>query len=164
MNWPGDSAIVVPIDFSAESFRALDEALAMAAAPSQVHVVHVMDELTFGRCQALGQDALEIERLQLKQSLREWLPEDKYRQVPIDISCGDPGREIAKFAMRVEASLIVMPSHGRGGPQPPLAIGSVAERVVRLAHCPVLILKHLSERSAEPCGETSEFSHAGAAI
>ena len=38
------------------------------------------------------------------------------------------------------ADLIVMPSHGRSGVKR-LLIGSVAERVVRLAHCPVLVLR-----------------------
>jgi nucleotide-binding universal stress UspA family protein len=53
---------------------------------------------------------------------------------------GDPGREIAAHAEELHAELIVMPSHGRTGLSR-LFIGSVAERVVRLAHCPVLILK-----------------------
>jgi nucleotide-binding universal stress UspA family protein len=43
--------------------------------------------------------------------------------------------------------LIVMPSHGRSG-VPRLLIGSVAERVLRLAHCPVLILRGLSRKPA----------------
>jgi len=61
------------------------------------------------------------------------------KSLQIDILFGDAGHEIAKLAERQGAELIVLPSHGRTGIKR-LLIGSVAERVVRLAHCPVLIL------------------------
>ena len=64
----------------------------------------------------------------------------KYAKAPIEILFGDPGHEITEFAERVKADLIVMPSHGRTGLSR-LLIGSVAERVIRLAHCPVLVLR-----------------------
>jgi nucleotide-binding universal stress UspA family protein len=48
---------------------------------------------------------------------------------------------IAKNAETTDADLIVLTSHGRTGLKRVL-LGSVAERVVRLAHCPVLIVKH----------------------
>ncbi len=56
--------------------------------------------------------------------------------------CGSeiPAARSPRFAEQLHAELIVMPSHGRTGLSR-LFIGSVAERVVRLAHCPVLILK-----------------------
>ena len=73
-------------------------------------------------------------------ALRERLSDEKYAQVPIEILFGDPGHEITDFAERVRADLIVMPSHGRTGLSR-LLIGSVAERVIRLAHCPVLVLR-----------------------
>ena len=53
---------------------------------------------------------------------------------------GDPGHEIAEFAEEIDAELIVIPSHGRTG-LTRLLLGSVAERVVRLAHCPVLVFR-----------------------
>jgi universal stress protein A len=53
---------------------------------------------------------------------------------------GDPGQQIAIFAKEMKAGLIVMSSHGRTG-LAHLLIGSVAERVLRLASCPVLILR-----------------------
>ena len=59
-----------------------------------------------------------------------------------DIACqiGDPGSEIVSFANEVNANMIIMPSHGRTGISR-LLIGSVAERVLRLASCPVLVLR-----------------------
>ena len=63
-----------------------------------------------------------------------------FEKVDFQVRFGDPGREIAALAEELHAELNVMPSHGRTGLSR-LFIGSVAERVVRLAHCPVLILK-----------------------
>ena len=53
---------------------------------------------------------------------------------------GDPASEIVDFASGIAADIIVLPSHGRTG-LTHLLIGSVAERVIRLAKCPVLVLK-----------------------
>jgi nucleotide-binding universal stress UspA family protein len=51
-----------------------------------------------------------------------------------------PGREIAAFAKEGGHDLVVMGTHGRTGLRH-LVIGSVAERVVREAHCPVLVVR-----------------------
>jgi nucleotide-binding universal stress UspA family protein len=53
---------------------------------------------------------------------------------------GDPGREVADYAQKSAADLIVLPSHGRTGLSR-LLMGSTAERIVRMAHCPVLVLR-----------------------
>ena len=67
-----------------------------------------------------------------------WTP--KYTPVQIDILFGDPGYRIAEHAQRLGAELIVTPSHGRTGLER-ILLGSVAERVIRLSHCPVLVLR-----------------------
>ena len=51
---------------------------------------------------------------------------------------GDPGTKIVEYAREIKADLIVMPSHGRTGIKH-LLLGSVAERVIRLAECPVMV-------------------------
>jgi nucleotide-binding universal stress UspA family protein len=56
------------------------------------------------------------------------------------MAIGDLAREIADFAQSCHADLIVLPSHGRTGISR-LLIGFVAERVVRRARCPVLVLR-----------------------
>ena len=53
---------------------------------------------------------------------------------------GDPGVEVLQLAKRLRADLIVMATHGRKGLRH-LVLGSVAERVVREAPCPVLTVK-----------------------
>jgi nucleotide-binding universal stress UspA family protein len=75
-----------------------------------------------------------------EKALRERMRDDKYRAVQIDIKFGDPGHRIADLAKELKTDLIVMPSHGRTGLSH-LLIGSVAERITRLSHCPVLILR-----------------------
>jgi nucleotide-binding universal stress UspA family protein len=53
---------------------------------------------------------------------------------------GDPGMVLTDYAQEINAELIVVSSHGRTG-LTRLLLGSVAERIVRHAHCPVLVLR-----------------------
>jgi nucleotide-binding universal stress UspA family protein len=53
---------------------------------------------------------------------------------------GDPPTEILRIATQIPADLIVMGTHGRRGLLERL-MGSVAEKVVRLAPCPVVTVK-----------------------
>ncbi len=57
------------------------------------------------------------------------------------ILAGEPEDEIVRFAEEKDCDLIVMGSHGHKG-FVKLLIGSVAERVIGRAHCPVLVMKH----------------------
>jgi nucleotide-binding universal stress UspA family protein len=58
----------------------------------------------------------------------------------IVVSRGDPAREIIRVASEAPDPVIVIASHGRTG-LARLALGSVAERVIRAAHCPVLVVR-----------------------
>lgn len=57
------------------------------------------------------------------------------------IRVGNPVDEITRFIDEEKVSLVVMGTHGRTGLQH-LLVGSVAERVVRTATCPVLTVRH----------------------
>jgi len=63
--------------------------------------------------------------------------------VTTEVSVGNPARTIAKIAAERGADLIVMGTRGRGG-FAHLLLGSVAERVIRTAHCPVLTVREHS--------------------
>jgi nucleotide-binding universal stress UspA family protein len=133
--------IVVPVDFSEDSLAAVTTALRIAAAPSDVYVVHVLAEPHTADPAVVWQAMdSEIRREQAEQALRECLTGDEHAGLQIQIEFGDAGFRIAAFAEQIGADLIVMPSHGRTGLKR-LLIGSVAERVVRLAHCAVLVLR-----------------------
>ena len=56
------------------------------------------------------------------------------------VQVGVPFEEIVKIAEEERADMIVMGTHGRGGLNRML-LGSVAERVIRLAPCPVLTVR-----------------------
>ena len=134
--------VLVPVDFSDESFAAVDTALQIAAAPASVHVVHVLPEMQTADPGVVWQAMdVEIRRKHASAELRNRLAGESHQRVQVTIEFGDPGYRISAFAQNLGADLIVMPSHGRTGLKR-IMIGSVAERVVRLAHCPVLVLRH----------------------
>ena len=109
--------------------------------PSAVHVIHVLLDMSQAEPGVIwGEINNEKRARHATDALRERLLDDKSRDVQIEIEFGDPGYRIADRAKQLEADLVVMPSHGRTGFKR-LLIGSVAERVIRLAHCPVLVLR-----------------------
>lgn len=133
--------VIVPIDFSEQSFDALKLALDLVSDPSYVHVIHVLFELSAGEPAMVWGMLQEADRVwNVKQAIMEKIDEDLHKKIHIEVAFGDPGSQIASYAEKIAANLIVLPSHGRTGLKR-LFIGSVAERVVRLAHCPVLVLR-----------------------
>lgn len=141
MSWFPKRTVVVPVDFSDDSLAAVDVALDLVAEPSGVQVLHVLPEASMMDPDPVW---LEIDNANRSErtieALRERLPGERYEQVQVEVEFGDPGYRIADFAQRVGAEVIVIPSHGRTGLKHML-LGSVAERVVRLSHCPVLVLR-----------------------
>jgi nucleotide-binding universal stress UspA family protein len=147
MPWPPQNNIVVPVDFSDMCREALNTAMAIAGDPARVRVVYVLPQFSPVEPVMVGEsldDDLRIKHA--KKSLAEWLAADKYERVTHEVVIGDAGHEIAHYASQVEADLIVMPSHGRTGLARVL-LGSVAERTLRLAPCPVLVLRKPKEHS-----------------
>jgi len=134
--------IVVPVDFSDQSFKAIDVALDIADGDaSKVNVVHVLPELNLAEPGVIWHAIDHASRQEhAVHAMKERLVADKYQDLHLGIEFGDPGCRVAEHAKNLGAGLIVMPSHGRRGWQR-LLIGSVAERITRLAHCPVLILR-----------------------
>jgi nucleotide-binding universal stress UspA family protein len=132
--------VVVPVDFSDRSLAAVRLARTLVEAPSGLHVVHVLPMLSpMDPGVVWGSWTDDSRRKHARAALLGQLGEIA-NEARITIVIGDPAREIAEIASRDGAELIVIPSHGRTGPSRVL-IGSVAERVVRHAHCPVLVLR-----------------------
>jgi nucleotide-binding universal stress UspA family protein len=139
MSWLPKRSVVVPVDFSEQSIAAVDLALGMVEDASHVHVIHVLEPVMYIEYGWPGIDD-EARCRHGEEALRKRLKGERYDKVQLKATVGDPGTEIVAFAQKVGAELIVLPSHGRTG-LTRLLIGSVAERVVRLAHCPVLVLR-----------------------
>ncbi|ETX05969.1 universal stress protein [Candidatus Entotheonella palauensis] len=133
--------ILVPMDFSPDAEQALESAMALArqfqARITLLHAVHlpVTTEVSltayFSEMQASAQRGMETYQ---KQVTDAGLPVDMF------VLVGVPFRKIIETAANEGADLIVMGTHGRTG-VPHLMLGSVAERVVRLAPCPVLVTR-----------------------
>jgi nucleotide-binding universal stress UspA family protein len=141
MPWFPKQRVIVPIDFSAESFAALDVALQLVELPNQVSIIHVLQDLQpleAGEVWGVVDPTARIEAA--RNALRGKLTDDKYSSITLEVILGDPAEGIASYAEHSSAQLIVIPSHGRRG-LTRLLMGSTAERVVRLAHCPVLVLR-----------------------
>ena len=141
MPWFPKEKVVVPVDFSDESFTALQTALELVDTPEHVLVVHVLQDLSpMESGEVWGRVDHETRIRHTTKALQERLAEKGHDNVATDVVLGDPGHEVADLAVREKADLIVLTSHGRTGLKH-LLIGSVAERVIRLAHCPVLVLR-----------------------
>jgi nucleotide-binding universal stress UspA family protein len=131
--------IVVPVDFSDFSLKAIDRAIELADEQTEIHAIHVMLPLNVMEPGVMfGEVTDESRRKNVEKHLRQQIKDDG--KVTTHAVVGDPGQEIVSFAKNEAADLIVIPSHGYGFFKH-LLLGSVAERVVRLAHCPVLVLK-----------------------
>jgi nucleotide-binding universal stress UspA family protein len=138
--------VLCPIDFSNDSFTALDYAADFARQSNgQLILIHVVDNpLTdfYGpsgaNFYAEVEHALEKSKQMLTDAARTHAAGVSYETV---VKHGNPYTEIIDLATAQHADMIVMSTHGRTGPQR-LVIGSVAEKVVRTAPCPVFTVRH----------------------
>lgn len=141
MSWFNGKRVVVPFDFSDECINAVEMALQLAASPGDVHVAHVLLQLPATDPLVIWDEFSDERRKEfVRAAIEKKLTENDIEGVQVDVSLGNPGRVIADLAGEVEAGLIVIPSHGYTGVKR-WFLGSVAERVVQLAKCPVLVLK-----------------------
>jgi universal stress protein A len=134
--------LLVPVDFSRHSLVALRHALALAAANgARLVLLHVLEPFHPGLL--MDTTAVEAAARRAANERLEKLLLDTRRTCPAasrELRAGHPVQTIVALAKRVRADLIVMGTHGRTGLRRSL-IGSVAERVVREAHCPVLVVR-----------------------
>ena len=136
-----DVPIIAPVDFSAESDRAVATAIELAGNADQVTAVHVTPPVLIVEPVVVYDTVSdEARRNSLEAALVKRFSGRQYEGIKVEVRIGDPGAEIVKVATDLKAGLIVMPSHGRTGLKH-LLLGSVAERVVRTATCPVLVIR-----------------------
>ncbi len=133
--------ILVPIDFSDISFQALREAIDFTADPSRVYVLHVVPELEATDPGMIWQSVSSDSRKEhVQKAFDSKMEELGLSGVHFSTAVGNPSSEIIDYATTQGIDLIVLPSKGKTGIERFL-LGSVAERVVRHAHCPVLVLR-----------------------
>jgi nucleotide-binding universal stress UspA family protein len=148
------SKIIAPVDFSDRCPGAARFAEALAEHyGAEVHMVHVIPPMyvevpALEAGGALMTELFEVRKQNLTKELDRYLmaeiPGLKPTRVLLD---GDPGAELARYANKVSADLIVMATHGYG-PFRRFLLGSVTSKVLHDAHCPVWTGVHLEEAPA----------------
>ena len=149
MTDPSLRTLLVPTDFSKAAAAAVEYALWLAArSHANVAFLHVMEPAVYSVDFALTHPGIsaEVKQGALK-ALRNLNDEARSRGVHAEtvLTTGTPFAVITSVAVERKADLIVMGTHGRSG-LAHVMLGSTAERVIRLAPCPVLTVK------AEPPG------------
>jgi nucleotide-binding universal stress UspA family protein len=140
--------IVVPTDFSEFAEYAFTWALGIAADWKAkvvvVHAVHPISYLAFPDSVYVPDlQKMEAEMIaDAEKRLADFTAKKGSSPVPVEtrVAVGEAMGEICQAATREHADLIVMGSHGRTGLSHVL-LGSVAERIVRHAPCPVLVAR-----------------------
>ena len=139
--------ILVPTDFSRASNAALAHARRLAASTgASLHVLHVVDNVFLRTVLA---DPHNYEAAALWQ-LQQQFPDGDPGAILLVERSEAPADEIARYARIHGIDLIVMGTHGRGR-MANLLLGSVAEKVVRSASCPVLTVRE-APVAGEPKG------------
>jgi nucleotide-binding universal stress UspA family protein len=141
--------ILVATDFSEAADAALAYGRALArSSGATLHVLHVTDDAYV----RLGGDTYAAVLPELQKDLeneakdrlaRLLIDNDPQRlpTVPVVITAAATARAIVDYAAGADIDLIIVGTHGRGA-FAHFIIGSVAERVVRTARCPVLTVRH----------------------
>jgi nucleotide-binding universal stress UspA family protein len=136
--------ILHPTDYSESSAYALQIAADLARQyQARLLILHVAETLgpenvTFG--EATSQLEPASYRHRLEEDLRQRVPAPSGIAVEYILAAGDVVQEIEGTAQKRACDLIVMGTHGRTGLSH-LVMGSIAEKVIRLAPCPVLTTK-----------------------
>jgi nucleotide-binding universal stress UspA family protein len=155
------NTILAPTDFSHHSERAVRYACALAERlDATLHLIHVLSEIIPAGPDPLLMPVMPPQFYQeneerAKETLRslhrpEW---GKPRGLATSVRWGSPVDEIVEYSREHAIDLIVIATHGRTGLSHVL-LGSVAERIVREAPCPVLTIRHDGRpaASSEPGG------------
>jgi nucleotide-binding universal stress UspA family protein len=125
------SVILIPTDLTERTIEAMTTALALTHGRTRLIVVHVIE----------GRRTLSDAR---RRAIENWLAEirkhDPMIEVELVIRTGHAAEEILQAAEDAHCELIVISTHARTGLDR-MMLGSVAEDVLRGAHCPVLCLK-----------------------
>jgi nucleotide-binding universal stress UspA family protein len=137
--------ILVPVDFSDSSARALRHASNRAAETGgSLIIIYVVPAdygwLGFGRNELRDLDR-SLQR-QAANRLRAFAEENVRKNVPADmeVRVGRPAEEIVAAARQSKCDSIILSTRGLTGLDKFL-IGSVADRVARLAPCPVVLVR-----------------------
>ncbi|MFN0051569.1 MAG: universal stress protein [Planctomycetales bacterium] len=148
--------ILFPTDFSENARCAQEYACALAEQfHSELHVLYVLQDVALVMPEPGAMFAIPAVNLdEIEESAQRALTtiiDPNWPQTKIHRSTrrGAPFVEIVRYATDNQIDLIVMGTHGRSG-LPHLLLGSVAEKVVRKAGCPVLTVRPTDHKFVMP--------------
>jgi len=154
----GFNRILVPTDFSSPSDVALETAKDLAERfDASIHLLHVLEDPYSTAAYAtevygyLPPGIKETWQRDAETHLNTLLTdaERKRFKATAGVIFGSPASGIVDQAEALDCDLIVMGTHGRGGVAH-LLLGSVAERVIRTARCPVLTVRGAAAATTAP--------------
>jgi nucleotide-binding universal stress UspA family protein len=156
--------ILAPIDFSDPSRAALDVAANMASRlGAEVLLVHVMPAISdLPKSVSIFKEGQYDQSLNEKaeQQLKELATTLAQKNVEARTQLGeanDVGMELIRIAESKNVDMIIIATHGMTGWRK-IAFGSVAEKVVKEAECPVLVLRAKAATSASHSRQTASSS------
>jgi nucleotide-binding universal stress UspA family protein len=149
--------ILVPTDFSKHSENALSYAAAFAEKfGAELHLLHVVQDLALFIPEAVTAAppiAPPVEQLTaaVREALDRVIMQHQLKRfgVQSEVREGNPFYEIIRYAKEKDIDLIIMGTHGHTGLIHVL-LGSVAEKIVRKAPCPVLTVRHPEHEFVHP--------------
>jgi nucleotide-binding universal stress UspA family protein len=133
--------VLVPVDFSACSLAALQHAVALASPRrGTIHLLHVVDPTAGGLGEMESIATGVLARFQERLTRLTHATHVRDVKTEVHVAVGSVEDEILDTVDRHHVDVIVMGTHGRSG-WGHLLLGSITERVVRRASCPVLTVK-----------------------
>jgi nucleotide-binding universal stress UspA family protein len=137
--------ILVPVDFSPGSLRAVDFAASLVDLDGEIYLLHVIDADFVARVAEEGFSEAEAATAKLRQQAEERLQElvqarsASGTRLNSMVVVGKPFAEILRVAADLDFSMIALGTHGRHeGQLEELLFGSTAEKVLRAARVPVI--------------------------
>jgi len=144
--------ILVPVDFSSCSKKALLYAIPFAKQfYSRITLVHVAPYAIQPPEAILAEaQTTDAERKALDDLVHEISNSVKVQTI---VRAGNPATEIVELAKESQTDLIVLSTNGRSG-LAHVILGSTAEKVVRHAPCPVLVVREKEHEFINDCSES----------
>ena len=131
--------ILLAADGSDHSFRAAQHAAALAGGQITVLFVPTADQAKGSLLQKERLAAIQRER-KVKLSRHEAVFQERDIPFKVIVKEGDPGPAIVKYANEHHVDLVILGSRGLNNLQE-FVLGSVSHKVMKRAHCPVMIVK-----------------------
>jgi nucleotide-binding universal stress UspA family protein len=147
--------VVVAHDLSEQADWALEQAIDLAKAyeSTDLHILGVIENRS-SFSDVIGSHKIDYAAAEKAQEVLRTIADKKLLEAKPDGiklfvhgRLGSPAKEIVELAGEAEADMIVVGTHGRSG-MGRLLLGSVAEKVVRFAPCPVLVARPQTEHAA----------------